>query len=127
MYDRALASGLVTRLQRAGIEVVPVGQGWVSLSPAMKELERLAALGRLRHGGNPLLAWMIGNTDAKADDNANVRPAKPNRNSPDKIDGVSATLDAIAGWLLDGADATPAFVSAYAGLTAEQILERMGG
>lgn len=114
MYDRALASGLVTRLERAGVEVLPLGQGWVSLSPAMKELDRLAALGRLRHGGNALLAWMIGNTDAKADDNGNVRPIKPNRNSPDKIDGVSAALDAVAGWLLDVGPEEDSSVSAYA-------------
>ncbi len=102
MYDRALASGLVQRLTRAGLEVEPVAQGWVSISPAMKELERLTTLKRLAHGANPLLAWMISNTDGKADDNGNVRPIKPNRNSPDKIDGVSALLNAIAGWLGDG-------------------------
>ncbi len=113
MYDRALASGLVTRLQRAGIELVSVGQGWVSISPAMKELDRLVAARRVNHGGNPLLAWMIGNTDAKADDNGNVRPIKPSGNSPDKIDGVSAFLDAIAGWILEEGVAEESEVSAY--------------
>jgi phage terminase large subunit-like protein len=113
MYDRALAAGLVTRLQRAGIDVVPVGQGWVSMSPAMKELDRLAAGFKLAHGGNPLLSWMVSNTIAKADDNGNVRPAKPNGNSPDKIDGVSATLDAIAGWLLDRDEIEDEGESAY--------------
>lgn len=102
-YDRAMASGLVQRLVRAwGEDVVePVAQGWVSLSPAMKELERLAAAKRLAHGGNGLLLWAVGNTDGKYDDQGNVRPVKPNRNSPDKIDPVSAALDAIAGWLVD--------------------------
>ena len=100
-YDRALASGLVTKLQQARVLVEPVAQGWTSLSPAMKELDRLAAARRIRHGGNPLLAWMIGNTVGKFDDNGNVRPIKPTGNSPDKIDGVSATIDAIAGWLTD--------------------------
>jgi phage terminase large subunit-like protein len=124
-YDRALASGLVTRLQRAlGDDIVePVGQGWVSLSPAMKELDRLSVARRLVHGGNQLLLWAVGNTDGKDDDNGNVRPVKPNRNSPDKIDPVSAILDAIAGWMPDQVEEDE--VSAYEGLTEHEILERM--
>ncbi len=117
MYDRALASGLVTRLMRAlGDDVIePVGQGWMSLSPAMKELDRLATARRLVLGGNnPLLLWMVGNTDARDDSYGNVRPAKPNRNSPDKIDGVSAAIDAIAGWIGDTDAAEPPTESAYA-------------
>lgn len=125
MYDRALASGLVTRLQRSlGEDVIePLGQGWVSLSPAMKELERLSTAGRLAHGGNALLSWAVGNADGKFDDNGNVRPSKPNRNSPDKIDPLSATLNAVAGWLGDFVPDEDG--SAYDGLTEEQILERM--
>lgn len=100
-YDRAMASGLIPRLVAAGLPCEPIGQGWLSLSGPMKELDRLAAAGRLRHGGNPLLLWAIANTDAKTDDNGNVRPAKPSSTSPDKIDPVSALLNAVAGWLLD--------------------------
>lgn len=125
MYDRALASGLVTRLQRAlGDDIVePVGQGWVSLSPAMKELDRLSVAHRLNHEGNALLLWCIGNTDGKFDDNGNVRPAKPNKNSPDKIDPVSALVDAVAGYLGDGGEED--VESAYDGLTEDEILERI--
>jgi phage terminase large subunit-like protein len=111
-YDRALASGLVVRLGRAGIDVEPVGQGWVSLSPAVKELDRLLAAKQIRHGDNRLLTWMAANADGKWDDNGNVRPVKPNRNSQDKIDGVSAVLDAIAGWIGDTSE-LPEGPSAY--------------
>lgn len=128
MYDRALAAGLVTRLGRQlGDDVVePVGQGWVSLSPAMKELDRLAVARKLDHGGNELLLWTIGNTDGKYDDNGNVRPSKPNRNSPDKIDPVSALLDAIAGWLGDTGGVVESDVT-YEGMDEEEILGRMLG
>lgn len=127
MYDRALASGLVTRLMRAlGDDVIePVAQGWMSLSPAMKELDRLSVARRLVIGTNPLLLWMVGNTDGKYDDQGNVRPVKPNRNSPDKIDGVSAAIDAIAGWIADTDLIVAPSTSAYAGLSADEILERM--
>ncbi len=115
-YDRALASGLVTRLMRSlGDDVIePVAQGWMSLSPAMKELDRLSVARKLVIGTNPFLLWMVGNTDGKFDDQGNVRPAKPHRNSPDKIDGVSAAIDAIAGWIADTELAAPVPTSAYA-------------
>lgn len=128
MYDRALASGLVTRLQRQlGDDVIePVGQGWISLSPAMKELDRLAAGYKLDHGGNALLLWAVANTDGKFDDNGNVRPSKPNRNSPDKIDPISALLDAVAGWLGDtGGEVESGYT--YEGMDEEDILGRMLG
>lgn len=129
MYDRALASGLVTRLQRdLGEDVVePVGQGWISLSPAMKELDRLSVARKLAHGGNHLLLWAVANTDGKFDDNGNVRPAKPNRNSPDKIDPVSALLDAVAGWLGDTGGVVDDSTYAYEGMSEGEILGRMLG
>jgi phage terminase large subunit-like protein len=100
-YDRAMASGLIPRLLAAGIPCEPIGQGWLSLSGPMKELDRLALSGQIRHGGNPLLLWSVANTDAKTDDNGNVRPSKPSTTSPEKIDPVSALLNAVAGWLGD--------------------------
>jgi len=68
---------------------------------------------------------MAGNLETREDDNGNARPVKPNENSPAKIDGISAGLDAIAGWLEDMGEADPPVVSAYAGLTTDEILERM--
>lgn len=101
MYDRYGAAALVVRLQRAGLPVEPVGQGWVSMSPALKELERLYLAGSLNHGGNALLAWAASNADTISDTNGNVRLRKPTISSPEKIDPMSALLDAIAGWLGD--------------------------
>lgn len=43
-----------TRLQQAGFDVVPVGQGWVSQSLPAKELERLVLARQLHHGGHRL-------------------------------------------------------------------------
>jgi phage terminase large subunit-like protein len=100
-YDRYGAAALVVRLQRAGLPVEPLGQGWVSMSPALKELERLYLAGLLNHGGNPLLAWAVSNADSIQDTNGNIRLKKPTTSSPDKIDPVSAVLDAVAGWLGD--------------------------
>lgn len=98
-FDRAMSTNLVNRLTRHGLAMEPLGQGIVTLSAPTKELERLTIGHRIRHGGHPLLRWMAGNATAKTDDNGNVRLAKPHGDSPLKVDGISATVDAIAGWL----------------------------
>jgi len=109
-YDRAMATSVVRKLEEAGFTVEPQSQYISSLSGPLKELERLYLGGKLRTGGNPVLRWMASNLETKEDDNGNARPSKPNGNSPLKIDGISATLDAIAGYL--GADEQE-FVSVY--------------
>lgn len=98
-YDRAMSTNLVNRLARAGLLMEPLGQGIFTLSAPTKELERLVVSHRIRHGNHPVLTWMAGNAATKEDDNGNIRIAKPHGNSPLKVDGISATVDAIAGWL----------------------------
>ncbi len=73
---------------------VEVRQGFKTLSPAMKELERLIRAGLLVHGGNPVLRWMFGNLTVKTDENENVRPVKDK--STGRIDGIVALVIAMA-------------------------------
>ena len=55
VLDRWGATSIVMALQEQGCEVVQFGQGYGSMSPACKEVERLVVSGRLRHPGNPVL------------------------------------------------------------------------
>jgi phage terminase large subunit-like protein len=59
----------------------------------MKELERAYTSGKLRHGGDPVLAWCASNIVARTDVNVNMAPDK--KRSPDKIDDISALLMAM--------------------------------
>jgi len=77
-----------------GVEVAEVRQGAASLSEPMKTVYGLTMAERLHHGGNPVLRWMVGNTSAKIDENENIRPDK--EKSTERIDGVSATITAMA-------------------------------
>lgn len=79
-----------TRLMNAGMDVVPIGQGWVSQSLPTKELERLVLARRVNHGGHPVLRWHAGNVVAVRDSNDNVSISK--KKSRSKIDGIAATL-----------------------------------
>lgn len=103
-YDHAMASALVPRLAAKGLPVEPMRQGLVSMSGPTKELERLVLGHKIRHGGHPVLTWMAANLDVKADDNGNIRPTKPHKASAAKVDGMTAGIAALAGWLDDQAE-----------------------
>jgi phage terminase large subunit-like protein len=60
----------------------------------MKELGALIQQGMIRHDGDPVLAWMIGNTMARIDAKENVYPTKPRAES--KIDGSVALIMALS-------------------------------
>lgn len=92
-YDRFNATQLVTELMAEDVDMVPYGQGMLSMAPPMRELDGLITGARIAHFGNPVLRWMIGNTVAVSDDHENHKPSKAK--SAEKIDGVVAMLMAM--------------------------------
>jgi phage terminase large subunit-like protein len=93
-YDRWNATQLVTQLMGDGAPMVPVGQGYFSLSAATKEwLGRIVA-GKVRHGGNPVLRWMAANLVVEQDAAGNLKPSKAK--STERIDGQAAAITALA-------------------------------
>ncbi len=92
-YDRWGASKLVQELQDGGLEVVPFGQGFASMSPPTKELLNLILSERIRHGGHPVLRWMANNMVVRQDPAGNVKPDKSK--STEKIDGMVAMIMAM--------------------------------
>lgn len=101
-YDRMFAGQLVQELDKelGGIELSPVPQTFLGLSPSCKELERLYLSRAMRHGANPVLRWMASMVEVKRDDQDNIRPVKPNRKtSMARIDGISALVTAMDGRL----------------------------
>ena len=89
-YDRWNASQIVIDLTEEGCPMIPVGQGYRTMSPATKEFETLILAGSIRHGGNPVLRWMMSNVVLALDPAGNVKPNKAKSN--DKIDGIVACL-----------------------------------
>lgn len=106
-FDRWNATHLSTNLQNEGLPLVQVGQGYASMSPALKELKRLVMRGRtgderVRHGGQPVMRWMTDNLAVATDPAGNIKPDKGN--AADKIDGWSAMCNAISEALAAGQD-----------------------
>ena len=92
-FDRWGATQMSQNLEDAGFTVVPFGQGFKDMSPPSKEFMKLALEGRLHHGGNEVLAWMVDNIHIRTDPVGNIKPdiAK----STETIDGVVATIMAL--------------------------------
>jgi len=92
-YDRWGATQIVQWMQEGGLDVVPMGQGFASMSPPTKELMNLVLAKRLRHGGHPVLRWMANNMVVKQDPAGNLKPDKSK--SAEKIDGMVALVMAV--------------------------------
>lgn len=106
-YDPWQANETVQELGEAGFAMVPVRQGYASLSAPTKRVERAVLEHQWRHGGNPVLTWMASCVDVKRDDNGNVRPVKPEIDkSSARIDGISASLMGVFCWLKHGTGTT---------------------
>jgi len=95
LMDPHNATQLIIELMDDGINVETIRQGYISLSPPTKELERLVIAKKLRHDGNPVLRWMADNAVAERDAAGNLKLSKAK--SRLKIDGMAALVNAIAG------------------------------
>lgn len=98
-FDPYNATDLTNRLLAEGAPMVKVRQGALTLSPPLKEIQRLLLVGRrdspmIEHGGNPVARWAVDNLAVRFDANKNVAPDK--ENAADKIDPVSALATAMS-------------------------------
>jgi phage terminase large subunit-like protein len=92
-FDRFGAVQMSQELEEAGFTMIAFGQGFISMSPPMTELLRLALEGRVIHGGHPVLRWMADNLAVSMDPAGNVKPDK--KKSREKIDGMVAGVMAL--------------------------------
>ena len=92
--DPYLSRTLTQRLTERGLHVVEIPQTMPSLSPAMKELERLVRSHQMLHVHNTCARWCFGNVRCAVDGNENIKPMK-NR-SIGRIDITVAWIIAMA-------------------------------
>jgi len=99
-HDRWNATQLVTHLQNEfGTDedsvprVIGFGQGFQSMASPTLELERLLLAGKIRHGGNPVLAWMASNIAVRQDPAGNMKYDR--EASGGRVDGIVALLMAL--------------------------------
>lgn len=96
VFDRYYSGGVIGRMKKGGYDenkLQGFGQGFVSMSAPIKELERRIYLQNINHLGNPVLRWMCSNVAVNMDPAGNVKFDK--KNSVDKIDGMVALAMAV--------------------------------
>jgi len=104
--DRWNSTATTTRLMDQGLPVVRFGQGFASMSPACKEVERLVMARQLYHTGCPVLRWCLANVAIDQDAAGNIKIDRAK--AKEKVDGAVALAMAIG-----VASASPSTASVY--------------
>lgn len=91
--DRWQAEMFMQLLAGEGLEVVPFGQGFASMSAPTKKLEALILGREFRHDGNPVLRWNAANVSVEDDAAENLKPSK--KISTGRIDGIVTLIMAL--------------------------------
>jgi len=94
IFDPAYAQAVMAPLHESGLPCVTMRQGWITMAPAIKELERAIVGRKLKHGGNPVLRWNFDNVAVETDKAGNRSFHKGK--SRDRIDGAVACAMAVA-------------------------------
>lgn len=93
-FDPTYGRTMMASLVEDGIPAVEFRQGWVSMAPAVKELERAILSGGFIHGAHPVLRWNFSNIQVETDKAGNRMFHKGR--SGNKIDGAVAAAMAVA-------------------------------
>lgn len=93
-FDPTYGRSMMADLNEDGFPAVEFRQGWVSMAPAVKELERAIIARQFRHGGHPVLRWNFENIQVETDKAGNRQFHKGK--SGNKIDGAVAAAMAVA-------------------------------
>lgn len=89
-FDRWNSSQAVINLMAEGMNMVPFGQGYGSMSAPTKEFERTVFSKKMNHMGNPVMRWMISNVAIMRDPAGNIKVDKSKVS--EKVDGVVAAI-----------------------------------
>lgn len=94
-YDRWRIEDLKMILDQEGISLplVPFGQGFKDMAPAVDEYERRLLDRQVRHGGNPVMTWCAANAVVVTDPAGNRKVAK--EKATGRVDGIVAAIMAI--------------------------------
>jgi phage terminase large subunit-like protein len=84
---------LADKLDKRRFPMVEHRQGYQSMSNPMKRFEEKVMENKIRHGGNPMLAWQVGNVHRDEDASENVKPNK--KKSSGRIDAAVAAIMAL--------------------------------
>lgn len=94
-FDPWNAMRTYQQLRASGIELVAFNQRMGNFNEPTKMLIEMVMTHKFAHGGHPVLNNNISNLSTKEDDNGNLRPVKPKRQTGRRIDGAVALIMAL--------------------------------
>lgn len=103
-YDKRFAQQLALHLEGGGLTAVDTPQGF-ALNESIKNLSKMIADGKVAHGGNLVMTWMMDNSVLRPGRNKEVRLDKDA--AKEKIDGPSALVMANARRIAQPLEAPP--------------------
>ena len=92
-FDRWGAYEMSQKLDEMGLNVVPFGQGFVSMAQPTRDLMRFTLEQKIAHGGHPVLKWCVENVVVRRDPAENEKPDKAKSN--ERIDLAVALIMAL--------------------------------
>jgi phage terminase large subunit-like protein len=92
-FDSWQSTQMAQRLRAEGVNMLEFRATTQNFSPAIVELDAAMRAGRIRHDGNPVLEWCMGNVVGQADRRGNLYPTK--QRSEQKIDAAVALMMAV--------------------------------
>jgi phage terminase large subunit-like protein len=95
-YDRFGIKVFKAQCEEMSVQLplVEMGQGFISMSPAVQALEAAVLDRRIHHAGHPILRWQASNVAIEMDPSGNRKPSK--KRAIGHIDGVVSLMMAIA-------------------------------
>lgn len=91
--DRFNATQTIIEIGQEGLPIEYFQQGFLSMSPPSKELERMVISNGLNHGNHPILSRHARVVAVETDPAGNIKPTKGK--STERIDGIVALVNAI--------------------------------
>lgn len=92
-YDRWRIEDLNALIAQEGVSIaplVPFGQGYKDMAPAVDEFERQLLQKEIRHDGNPVMTWCAANAVVMSDPAGNRKVAK--ERATGRVDGIVASI-----------------------------------
>jgi phage terminase large subunit-like protein len=92
-YDRWRIEDLKQQIETEGISLpplIPFGQGFKDMSPALDEFERRLLNDELRHNASPVMTWCAANAITASDPAGNRKVAKDKATG--RVDGIVAAI-----------------------------------
>jgi phage terminase large subunit-like protein len=99
-FDQWDSPIMVSNLAGDGVPAAILTKNRTSMTPPARELEARVRHHRFRHDGNSCLKWMASNTVVTRGVDDSLWPKKEREDSPNKIDGIDAILQALSALII---------------------------